>query len=297
MSAYLLSSRIFRIIGLLLALLMASLLPGCSAIRVGYNQAPEVAYWWLDGYFDFSSAQAQRVRAELVQLQAWHRAKELPLYLGLLERVGRLLPGTVTAEQLCDLYTDARPRLSAMAEQAEPSLTSVTLGLQPEQLARLARQLDKRSDNWREEWLDGAPTERLARRSKQLIDRVETLYGRLEGPQRAALRASVAASSYDADLAYRESQRRHTDTLQTLRLINSGGAGPERNRLEARALLERALASPDPVYRALQDKLVQDSCRTYADLHNSTSPKQRSKALETVKNYEADVRALMSRRP
>ena len=142
-----------------------------------------------------------------------------------------------------------------------------------------------------------APTERLARRSKTLIDRVETLYGRLESPQRAALRASVAASSYDADLAYRESQRRHTDTLQTLRLINSGGAGPERSRLEARALLERALASPDPVYRALQDKLVQDSCRTYADLHNSTSPKQRSKALETVKNYEADVRALLSRRP
>ncbi|MCX7233710.1 MAG: DUF6279 family lipoprotein [Burkholderiales bacterium] len=285
MNVHLLSSRIFRIIGLLLALLMASLLPGCSAIRVGYNQAPEVAYWWLDGYFDFSSAQAERVRADLVQLQAWHRAKELPLYLGLLERVGRLLPGNVTAEQLCDLYTDARQRLSAMAEQAEPSLSSVTLSLQPEQLARLARQLDKRSDNWREEWLDGTPTERQARRSKQLIERVETLYGRLEGPQRAALRASVAASSYDADLAYRESQRRHTDT------------GAERNRLEARALLERALASPDPVYRALQDKLVQDSCRTYADLHNSTSPKQRSKALETVKNYEADVRALMSRRP
>lgn len=62
-----------------------------------------------------------------------------------------------------------------MAEQAEPSLTSVTLSLQPEQLARLARQLDKRSDSWREEWLNGTPTERLARRSKQLIDRVETL--------------------------------------------------------------------------------------------------------------------------
>ena len=42
---------------------------------------------------------------------------------------------------------------------------------------------------------------------------------------------------------------------------------------------------------------MQDSCRTYADLHNSTSPKQRSKALETVKNYEADLRALLSRRP
>ena len=188
------------------------------------------------------------------------------------------------------------PRITATADQAEPTLSAVTLLLKPEQLAQLARQLDKRSETWREDWLDGTPGERRARHAKRLVDRAEGLYGRLGAAQRATVREAVAASQYDAEMSYRESQRRHTDTLQTLRLIQSGGLGAERNRLEARGLLDRAVNSPDPIYRSQQIKLLQENCRTYAALHNSTSPSQRAKALETLKGYEADLRSLMAQR-
>lgn len=292
MNVTLFSVRVFRIIGLLLALLLS----GCSALRLGYNQAPELAYWWLDSYFDFSEAQTTRVRADLAALQAWHRSNELPIYLGLLDKVQRLTPGNVTPEQLCELYNEFLPRITATADQAEPTLSAVTLLLKPEQLAQLARQLDKRSETWREDWLDGTPGERRARHAKRLVDRAEGLYGRLGAAQRATVREAVATSQYDAEMSYRESQRRHTDTLQTLRLIHSGGLGAERNRLEARGLLDRAVNSPDPIYRSQQIKLLQENCRTYAALHNSTSPSQRAKALETLKGYEADLRSLMAQR-
>ena len=292
MNVTLFSVRVFRIIGLLLALLLS----GCSALRLGYSQAPELAYWWLDSYFDFTEAQTTRVRADLAALQAWHRSNELPIYLGLLDKVQRLTPGNVTPEQLCELYNEFLPRITATADQAEPTLSAVTLLLKPEQLAQLARQLDKRSETWREDWLDGTPGERRARHAKRLVDRAEGLYGRLGAAQRATVREAVAASQYDAEMSYRESQRRHTDTLQTLRLIQSGGLGAERNRLEARGLLDRAVNSPDPIYRSQQIKLLQENCRTYAALHNSTSPSQRAKALETLKGYEADLRSLMAQR-
>jgi hypothetical protein len=292
MNVTLFSVRVSRIIGLLLALLLS----GCSALRLGYSQAPELAYWWLDSYFDFTEAQTARVRADLAVLHAWHRSNELPIYLGLLDKVQRLTPGNVTPEQLCELYNEFMPRLNATADQAEPTLSAVTLLLKPEQLAQLARQLDKRSENWRENWLDGTPGERRARHVKRLVDRAEGLYGRLDAAQRATVREAVAASQYDAEMSYRESQRRHTDTLQTLRLIQSGGLGAERNRLEARGLLDRAVNSPDPIYRSQQNKLLQENCRTYAALHNSTSPSQRAKALETLKGYEADLRSLMAQR-
>jgi hypothetical protein len=292
MNVTLFSVRVSRIIGLLLALLLS----GCSALRLGYSQAPELAYWWLDSYFDFTEAQTTRVRADLAVLHAWHRSNELPIYLGLLDKVQRLTPGNVTPEQLCELYNEFLPRLNAAADQAEPTLSAVTLLLKPEQLAQLARQLDKRSENWRENWLDGTPGERRARHVKRLVDRAEGLYGRLDAAQRATVREAVAASQYDAEMSYRESQRRHTDTLQTLRLIQSGGLGAERNRLEARGLLDRAVNSPDPIYRSQQIKLLQENCRTYAALHNSTSPSQRAKALETLKGYEADLRSLMAQR-
>jgi len=45
-------------------------------------------------------------------------------------------------------------------------------------------------------------------------------------------------------------------------------------------------------YRQHFEKITAESCNTLAALHNSTSPAQRRKALETLRDYEADARAL-----
>ena len=55
-------SRLRIIVALVL---LAAGLTGCSAVRFGYNQAPELVYWWLDGYVDFDDAQSRRVREML----------------------------------------------------------------------------------------------------------------------------------------------------------------------------------------------------------------------------------------
>ena len=54
-----------RIIGLL-ALLLA--LSGCSAVKLGYANAPSLAYWWLNDYVEFSDAQTPKVRDALDRL-------------------------------------------------------------------------------------------------------------------------------------------------------------------------------------------------------------------------------------
>ena len=53
------------IIGLLL--LCLGLLGGCSLLRLTYPQAPTLAYWWLDGYVDFTNAQTPRVQEQLAE--------------------------------------------------------------------------------------------------------------------------------------------------------------------------------------------------------------------------------------
>ena len=67
--------RLLRIIGLLV---LAVGLSACSAVKLGYGSAPQVVYWWLDGYLDFTDAQAPQVRDELDRLHRWHRSTELP---------------------------------------------------------------------------------------------------------------------------------------------------------------------------------------------------------------------------
>ncbi len=283
-----------HIIGALLSVLVTLSLTGCSAVKLGYNNAPDLGYWWLDSYLDFNQAQSIKLRTDLTALQSWHRQSELPLYLNTLEKMQRLAPNEVSPVQLCVLFDELRPRLQALLDQAAPTVVALAPTLSETQLEHLARQFDKRSQKWRDEWLDGSASKRNARRVKQLTDRAELFYGRLEQAQLTALRASVAGSMFDAGLSYRESQRRQQDALQTLRKIQYGQAEGLNVSTEMRALLERTLNSPDSSYRNYTDKLIQENCTTFATLHNSTTPAQRLRLMETLKDYETDARSLMA---
>jgi hypothetical protein len=65
---------------------------------------------------------------------------------------------------------------------------------------------------------------------------------------------------------------------------------------QVHALLERAMNSPEAAYRSYMDKLTQESCKSFAALHNSSTPAQRTKLAAALKDYEMDARALMQKR-
>lgn len=278
-----------RIIGALLLVFLG----GCSAVKIGYNNAPSLVYWWLDGYVDFNDAQAVQVRDSLAALQAWHRQNELPAYAELLRQMQRLANGPVTPQQVCELSSQVRTRVQSLGEQAAEGMSRVVPTLQPEQLRHLALQFDKHNQTWREEWLDGTPAELAAQRLKKTVERAESFYGRLEEPQLALLRQSIAASAFDARLAWRERLRRQQDMLQVFREHGSSDRAAH-VKAEILALQQRNLDSPDLAYRAQFERMVLDSCRTLAALHNSASAAQRRELLQTLQGYETDVRALIS---
>ena len=268
---------------------------GCSAVKLSYNNAVELSYWRLDSYLDFNATQSIRVRAGLAALQAWHRSSELPVYVGTLEKLQRMAASSVTPEQVCDLFAELKPRFQAIIDQTDPTIVALAPTLKTEQLDHLARKFDKRNQKWREEWLAGSPAKRSARRVKQLVERTEMFYGRLEEPQLAVLRASVPASGFDAAFNDRETLRRQQDALQMLRALQSGTLTDLRARAEVRALLGRVMNSPDTAYQSYLEKMTRENCKTFASLHNSSTPAQRLKAIETLRDYETDARALIAK--
>ncbi len=46
--------------GVLICLLL--LLGSCSMLRLGYDQGPQLVWWWLDGYVNFSSEQTPHAK-------------------------------------------------------------------------------------------------------------------------------------------------------------------------------------------------------------------------------------------
>ena len=286
--------RSFHLISGLLALTTALVLSGCSAAKLAYNNAPDLSYWWIDSYLDLGDAQSLKLRTDLTTLHGWHRQNELPLYIGTLENLRRLAPANVTPDQACELGDGLKARIQSLLNQAEPALLSLAQNTKAEQLTHLTQQFEKHNKKWRAEWMEGTPTERTARRQKQWVDRIEMLYGRLEEPQMAVLRAALATSGFDANWRYRDLLRRQQDALATLRRVMDGQLNEAELKKEVRALITRTTESPDDGYRNYATKMTLESCRTLAALHNSTSPAQRRTLQDRLQGYETDARTLVA---
>lgn len=282
-------TRLTRIIGLLLVL---GLLQACSAVKIFYNQAPDFAYWTLDGYVDFTEAQSTQVRSELNRLQAWHRQTQLPGYIETLQKLQQQLPSDISAGAVCAVFEDVRRKLITVSDRAEPAVLALVGTLNASQLAQLQRQFDKSNANYRSDFLEGTPEERRNKRYQQAISRAETLYGALDDQQLAVIALQIDQSRFDAALAYAEKLRRQQDALQTLRPLIAGQASVEKIRAAMRGLFARNLDSPDPAYRDYLDRLTRQACQSVAAVHNSTTAAQRSQAVETLKSYEQDLSAL-----
>ena len=286
-----------RIIGLLA---LVFLLPACSAIKIAYNQSPDLTYWYLDSYADFSDAQSLRLKADLNGLQAWHRQTQLPAYAALLQDLQRQMSADMSQTQACVVFADVRRKLIAVADKSEPALAALVTSLDASQIQHLERRFAKGNTEYREEYLDAPAQKVRALRLDKAISRAEMLYGRLDKQQTAMMGRMFDQSVFDAPRAYAERLRRQRDVLQTLRQLvasRTAGASPalqlEPTRTALRGLMERNFTrSPDAAYRDYIERLTSDGCRIFSELHNTTTKIQRSKAVEVLNGYETDLRLL-----
>jgi len=278
-----------RIIG---ALMAAALLASCSALKLAYNNLPEIGYWWLDGYVDFEDAQAPRVREELQQLLAWHRRNELPKLAALLQQAQALAPGEITPAQACQLLDALRVRLLAVAERGAPAGAELARSLSEAQLRQIERKYQKTNATYAEDWLERSPAQQREKRYDQFLDRSEDFYGRLDAGQRELLRQQVDRSAFDPREVDAERRRRQQEVLSLLRRIQAHQLPPR----ETQALIQayvRQVAEPAPgPAAARQSAMMQEACDTMAVLHNRTTAAQREKAARRLQAYADDLRQL-----
>ena len=271
-------------------------LSACSTLQLAYNNSDEFVYWWLNSYVDLQDTQKLLVRNALQDLQQWHRQDQLPQYAALLQRLQTLAPQTVTAAQVCAVTHDMQHSFVLVLRHVEPAATQLAMSLKPEQLQRMRQRYDSTNQDWRDEWLTPSAEDRLKHRYKLSLNRLEDFYGKLDAPQRELIQQWLAQSKFDPEQSYAERERRQADSLQTLQRMASSKDAAQSQAL-LRAWLDRSFTSPNERTRAYAQALWQDNCEGFAKLHNSTTPAQRERLVRTLKNYEADIRALMARQP
>ena len=272
-------------------LALVSLLTACSTVKIAYNQAPELLYWYFDAYADFTGAQSPLVKADLNRLHAWHRQTQLPGYTLLLQDAQRQVRGDLSPSQACVIFADVRSKLLVVFGRAEPTVALLAVSLDASQLQHMERRFAKGNAEYRDDFLDATPEAVRRQRLKKAISRAEMLYGRLDDGQAAMLGRMIDQSGFDAARSYAERLRRQRDALETFRLLTVGPAADKADKAgrAVNGLMERSIKSPDASYRDYAEKLTMDGCKSFSELHNATSAAQRNKAAAILYGYEKDL--------
>ena len=267
-------------------------LAGCSSLRLGYNQAPLLAYWWLDGYADFSPEQSPRVKDALADWLVWHRATQLADYAQALAKLGAMAVNPVTADQLCGQVDTWQQRAERAFERTVPAVAAQLRTLTVEQINLLERKQSVKRQELVDSHLQAKPAERQKAAFERLLGRAETLYGRLDEPQRKQLAAAQQALPLQAELWLAELRLRHAELARSLRQWQAERADATTVQVGLRRLAADINWSPQADYRAYAARLKQANCELMAQLHNSSTPAQRQRAIGKLKGWEVDLMAL-----
>lgn len=281
----------------IIAALLALTLGGCSAVRFGYNQAPDLLYWWFDAYADFDEAQTLRTREGLRRWFDWHRRTQLPDYAQLLARAQTEAPADATPEQACRWWEQIRERGERALGEALPYAADVIVRLTPAQIEHVQRRQAKTNDEFRAEYLDADREKRLRANVDRAVERAEFFYGRLDETQRERVAQRVAASPFDPELWFAERRARQQEALALLRRVTAEKPGRDATIAMLRAYAERLGRSPREEYRRYAQRLTTYNCGFAAALHNDATAAQRQALAARLKGWESDVRALASDAP
>jgi hypothetical protein len=172
---------------LLLVLLTAGSLIGCSAVRVGYNQLDWLIPVWFESYVTLSESQKIRLRQHTDELIAWHCRSELTGYSDWLRKANSDFQDGITRQQLQVHIRGLDQAWTTLADQAIPRVADMLSTLSDDQVDELIRNMEEGNTEYREEYMivaEPALRKELAKRAGKSFDR---WFGRLTPEQKQLL--------------------------------------------------------------------------------------------------------------
>jgi hypothetical protein len=268
-----------------------TLLAACSTLRIGYSQADTLAYWWLDRSLDFTPVQTTQVRQALIQWQTWHRTRQLPEDLAVLEQVAQEARSDATSTQSCRWWRAVQGRQETYLQALVEPMTDVLGSLDEGQFKHLQTRLDTSNREWRDTYLRGDSDQRHRASAERIIDRADMVYGRIDSAQRRFISERLRSSPWDPHRWQQERLRQQQELITTLRAVAQPGMDKAQRAALLRTWVGHTVRPADEAVRQYREQLVRFQCELAADLHNRTTLEQRQHAVERLQGWSADLRS------
>jgi hypothetical protein len=273
-------------------ILIAALFTGCSAVRLGYDQADHLGYWWVDHYLDLSSDKSRQFKADLKALHAWHRQTQLSEYARLASAISARMGGEPSSAEVCEDIQVFREKFDVLLRQSVPVWARLAQQVGPEEIRHLRKKFTQEDKDWKAKWLDADLGKIHDLRYEEWLRRAESFYGRLNQNQKIFIQQAIVHSSWDPRISWERRQLRQQKIIAVIEKIRLQRLNQSDAEAELTLVIEQILNPEDPKQAAMQRKVLDEACINLASLHQRTTPIQRLHASEKFSDYADDFRYL-----
>ena len=267
-------------------------LSACTMTRFGYELLPWLSMWRIERYIALNDAQRSAVSRRLDELHQWHRATQLPQYAAKLDEASAQMRVGLDPDQVGRWRDDVLGFWSPLADRLAPGLAELALSLEPQQINRLARRLDREADELRAKYASADPVARTEARAQRWTERMETLLGKLEPAQRAEIRSLAERFPSDEATWVDERLARGRDFVELVRRVEREKPPLALAERWSRDYLQSLFESRDPERRARIAGNNRNGDRLTALMLNTASPAQRQHMVGVLRGYQNDFARL-----
>ncbi|AWB34514.1 DUF6279 family lipoprotein [Orrella marina] len=281
-----------RWISRLIAALLALIVAGCSSVQLAYNNAPFLLQYQLDRYLDLDDEQERVLRAQLVELQQWHKSHALPLYAQTLRGWAQTLSRarTFTAQEILDKQAVLQDEALAFGQKAAQLLGPVIVTLGPTQRDRLARRFETSNREYAQEFLN-APDQGRSERRERFVKNYERWLGPLSEEQLTLLDQWLDTHPNNPALWAAERQARQQALLNLIAEAPQFET-PDEASLALNDYLISLTSYQTPTIQARQQERRIALAQLSAELLNIMTDTQRKHLQDELLSYAADFESL-----
>jgi hypothetical protein len=279
---------------MLACVLLWCLLSSCSTIRLGYQQADRLVYWWLDGYVDFDASQKGAVKQDIARLLQWHRQNQLGQYQQFLLQLQRQLQGNLSRADLDADSAQIEQLSQATLLHAVPELSRLALSLKSANLTHLSQKFEANNAEFRKKNMQDKPEQRDKNRYKRVLQQAEDWFGGFDSEQEQKIRRMALARPSNNPLWLEERIERQQKILTVLGQIVRDKPAPEATQALIRQVLTDSFArTTDPARKAFFDAWHDATQNMVLAIVHDATPQQKAHAVKKVQGWLDDVGYLL----
>lgn len=287
------STSLLRGVQIVVLSLSLLALAACSTVRFAYNNVDSVIRFMASDYVEFDDAQFEQFKTRLDSLHQWHRSRELPVYVALLQTAGGKVAKGVAPEDVSWAIASLRSRYRLLAARAAEDAAPLLAQLSEAQIAGIEENFAAKNRKFSKERLEGDQKKLRKKRADKLLEYFSEMTGKLSDAQEA--RIERFADDFGRMTALRFQDRKRWQG-QVLVLLRTERKSPQ-FATHLAALFTRPEEGRSAEYIAATTRYESGLAELVVDIDRTLTAEQRVRAVRRMQHYADEFTALSGAQP